>query len=377
MALSGNGRYLYVGLSDAPAVHRIDLSTTPPTSVRIPLSLDQNNSPGYATDLEPLDGDGTSFLVTTLFDQAAAVFDGSVRRQNRTTTAYSVRRLERTATPGIFFATGNSDATRLSVSASGVGVTRAVSNFMGSSLQLRGDLGVVGEPCLDFAAERAHLVSGNTLRSFSTATGTSTGNLPLPVTLTGDWAQACVRWGLDGFAILGNDKLFIARWSQAIPAGADLNGNGVSDAWEAAHFGGFTFDADGDPDADGVANALEYLFGGPPLGSSINPFQLLTDAEAEPDLFRIVFPRRTGLLLQSYVYETSADLGEWASPAGVTETVLSTQTVSGVVFETIEALGAGAASDGRLPAAAVVAPVALWICARSFAGAKCSRPAEP
>ena len=107
MALSGNGRYLYVGLSDSPEVHRIDLTASPLTSVRLPLGLSQWGNANYAQDIEVLDGDGTSFLVTGSSDAAAMVFDGAVRRTNRT-GIYSVTRIERTATPGVFVGYNNS-----------------------------------------------------------------------------------------------------------------------------------------------------------------------------------------------------------------------------------------------------------------------------
>lgn len=370
IALSGNGRYLYVGLTDSPEVHRIDLTTTPATSVRIALGNSQWGSANYAEDIEVLDGDGTSFLMAGLDDHAAAVFDGAIRRTNRT-GIYTVDRVERTGTAGAFVGYNNYSSsfglTDLSVTAAGVSISRTVSSLVSgyyadirgagnlllsstgrlvnsSALTLIADLGVIGRPCVDGPYGRAYLVNGNGLRSFDTATALATGTLALPVTSTGDWAQSCVRWGLDGIAILGNDgKIYMARWSQLIPAGIDLNGNGISDAWEAANFGTLQADLQFDPDGDGIASALEYFFGTSPFQSSSSPLQMSLSGSgnnlaASPASIRLVFPRRAGLAVGFYRFESSPDLTNWGLAVGVTQTVLSTETIDGVVIETVEAL---------------------------------------
>jgi uncharacterized repeat protein (TIGR01451 family) len=57
IAISSNGRYIYIGLTDAPEMLRVDLSTTPYTLVRVPLGTDYNSAL-YAQDVEVLDGAG-------------------------------------------------------------------------------------------------------------------------------------------------------------------------------------------------------------------------------------------------------------------------------------------------------------------------------
>ena len=47
---------------------------------RLALGTNQWGNASYAQDIEPLDGDGTSYLLTTQGDEAANVYDGAVRR---------------------------------------------------------------------------------------------------------------------------------------------------------------------------------------------------------------------------------------------------------------------------------------------------------
>ena len=370
MALSANGRYLYIGLSDVAEIHRIDLESPGYPSLRVPLGLNGWGDAGYAVDIEVLDGAGTSILATTSGDESALVIDGTVRRTDRT-GIYTVNHVERTATPGIFigYNTGISSfpLSRLSVTGSGVASIQTVNNLISyasdisgsgntvlssggslvnsSSLTLVSELGVAGRPCLDDAYARAFLVTGSTLRAFDAGTGAAAGSLTLPTTSTGDWALRCVRWGVDGFAILGSDKLYVARWSSMIPAGADLNLNGIADRWEAVNFGAACVSAD-DSDGDGIPNALEYLMGTSPTTLDVNPVQIsatmatgasVATAGGGQPLVHVVFPRRKDVSGGAYAYECSTDLRTWAPPVEVTEAVLSTRTVDGIEIETVDA----------------------------------------
>ncbi len=364
MALSTNGRYLYVGLTDVPEVHRIDLAAAGYPSARIPLGNSQWGSANYAEDIEPLDGDGTSFLMAGSDDHAAAVYDGSVRRGNRT-GIYSVDRIERSGTAGTFIGynsyTSGFGLTRLAVTSAGVSESQNVSNVVSgyyvdirtagnlllsssgllvdnSNLTLKASLGLTGRPCVDGPNQRAYLVNGNGLRAYNVMAGSATGTLTLPTTATGDWAQTCVRSGLDGFAILGNDgKIYIARWSATIPAGLDQNNDGIADAWAAANFGTLAVNPAGDGDSDGLAAALEYLFVTSPQQTSANPLQFSTANVGGQQVLHVTFPRRAGLAAGSYGYEMSQVLGTWNPVLNATETVLSTQTVGGVQIELVDA----------------------------------------
>lgn len=368
MALSANGRYLYVGLSDVPEVHRIDLNT-PSISLRIPLGLSQWGSENYAQDIEPLDGDGTSFLMTGSSDHAAAVYDGLVRRSNRT-GIYSVDRIERTGTPGVFVGynsyTSGFQISSLAVTPAGVSNTLQTGNVLnGYYLEIRGagnlllsssgllvdsanltlnaNLGFNGRPCLDLPNHRAYIVHENTLSGFDTTTLLPTGDFQLPFTTSAYWPseriEACIRWGLDGFAYLDSiGNIHIWRWSEAIPSSTDANADGISDAWEATHFSSLNVDPAGDDDGDGIRNFLEYLFVTSPLQASANPLRTSTITDGDARNIRLVFPRRAELPPRLYDYVISSDLTQWVPAPDVSETVISSQTVDGVRIETIEAL---------------------------------------
>ena len=346
IALSKNGRYLYVGLKDVPDVHRIDLSTKPYASVRIPLGLNGWNEASYATDIEPLDGDGTSFMITTLGDESASVYDGTVRRAQRT-GIYTIKQIERTATPNVFF---GFPASTLNVTASGVSITKSVPSLMpnssdvrgagnlavsehgylvdSSTLTLKANLGVLGGPCLDLGNGRAHFVTNEgVLRSFDLATGLPAGNFSLPLAV-GSWLHSVVRWGADGLAFLNNDgRLYFMRSSVVIPAGVDQNRDRIADAWAAKYFGDLQVSLSGDSDGDGVPHALEYLFGTSPVASSSAPsLQPTFDGSTAPPTVHLLFLRRAGVVLPTYTYEVSRDLASWGAAPDVAETVVSTTT---------------------------------------------------
>jgi uncharacterized repeat protein (TIGR01451 family) len=363
LALSGNGRYLYAALRDSTEVCRIDLESVPPTLLRIPLLTNAWGSGSYAQDIEVLDGDGTSFLVSLSSGSMAAVYDGIERRPNWS-GYYLADRIERTSIPGLFAAVctyiSSYPVSLLEVNASGV-VTRGSVNYLlnwaneirgaeglllGSSgalvnstnLTLLADFGVRGAPCLDVPNHRAYLVRGTNLFAFDTDTLLPAGSLPLPVSSAEDWAQACLRWGPDGLAILGTEgNIYIARWS-SVPAYADSDSDGVPDGWELGFFGRLDFDLGADPDGDGISNVFEYLLCTSPVEHSRHSFQgALVHAEGQSRL-RLVFTRRGGLNARPYVYEVSNDLAFWAAANAVSETVLSTQQVEGIPVETVEAL---------------------------------------
>lgn len=248
IAISPDGRYLYVGLYTPSELLRVDLSSEPHATTRIHLGTNPSGQAIYAQDIEVLDGDGTSFLMTGAYDHAAVVFDGSIPRPIRT-AQYSVSRIERTASPSLYvgynnytFPTATFATTKLSVTPSGVSIIQSNSSLIvsyfaelrgsgnlvlsssgrlvdTSAFTVRADLGISGMPCLDFENGRAYLLNGSTLYAFSTTTGSPAGTFTLPGNFS-NWGPTCVRWGTDSFAIAGNDgKLYLARWSSVIPGG--------------------------------------------------------------------------------------------------------------------------------------------------------------
>lgn len=234
MALSANGRYLYVGLSGDSALQRFDLSSSPLTSLRIPLHTSWG-APDYANDLEIMDGDGTSVMVAGTDSHAPAIYDGTVLRPVQPRTYYADV-IERTATPGLFIGYGGSSSdfllSFLQTGPDGVTVQSSLSTDLGfyTDIIVNGNriltskgqilnadtltsirhLNGSGLPLLDTAAGRAYLVSGGTMVAFNVNTGALMGAIPMNV---GQGIKA-IQWGSDGFAATGdNGFVSIARWT--------------------------------------------------------------------------------------------------------------------------------------------------------------------
>ena len=362
IALSANGRYLYIGLSDIRHLCRIDLQAPPPAIVPVPLVVSDYGDTGYATDIEVLKGDGKSVVVAIASSQEFINVIDDLTRRGTGNVVSSADSIEPTGTPGVFIALSskvwNASVTRLQVTATGLTKLEDQRNIFGgtarrshgrgdtlltstgylvdsSNLTLKLNLGCGGSPWLDAADHRAHLVDGKNLRSFDTTTGMEAASLALPTTGTGDWSLSCTRWGADGMAILGGDgKIHILRWSEL--GTIDEDGDGVSDVWENTYFGNLNSDLGADGDHDGLPGVIEYLFGSSPGASSVNPLKSSINGVPNAPVMTLEFPRRSGLA-DSYQIQTSANLDSWRAAAGVVETIISTQTVGDVSTETIRA----------------------------------------
>ncbi len=360
IALSGNGRYLYLGLSDIRHLCRIDLQANPPAIVPVPLVVSDFGDTGFATDIEVLDGDGKSVLVATSGGLLEVnVFDDLTRR-GPGNVSYSADSIEPTGTPGVFIAlsskVSNASVMRLQVTESGLTKLEEGRNIFGgiarrthgrgdtlltsngylvdsSNLTLKLELGPDGSPWLDAGNHRAYLVDGKNLRSFETTTGLAAATLALPTTGTGDWSLSTTRWGADGMAILGGDgKIYILRWSEL--GTVDEDGDGVSDTWETTHFGSLDSDLAADGDHDGLPNVIEYLYGNSPAAGSANPLKSSLRGIPDAPAMMLEFPRRSGLA-NSYQLQVSADLEIWSAATGAVETIVAIQTNGGVATETV------------------------------------------
>jgi len=363
IAISANGRYLYVGLADVSELARFDLQAVPPLRVQIPLDLPGDSDPRLATDIEVLDGDGTSVLIA---GRKMEVIDGIVRRPGY--AGSDSTRIERGATAetfvGFYPGLSSQPLARHSILPGGVVTYQQASNLLPSdsddiagagavvlsnsgylvnsaTLTVRHSLGISGRPCMD--GQRAYLVNGGAVRNFNPDTGAALESLPIPTSASGDWAHSCLRWGANGIAVLGKEgTLLLNRWTvlAADPdAPADANGDGIADGWALTHFGTATPGLDDDGDHDGIGAAFEYLFGASPEAFTASPLQLsVGNAAGGGKVIHLIYPRRVGIAAGSYRIEATHDPGSWAAATGVTETVLSTQTVNGVVIETVEAL---------------------------------------
>jgi uncharacterized repeat protein (TIGR01451 family) len=363
MALAPNGRYLYVGLVGASEIVRVDLDGPQYAPVRIPLANLRFNEAHYPGDLEVLDGDGTSFIVTSRSSRNVAVYDGTVRRPNFITSIDGVDRIERTAVPNRFVGMASDGSGRylrqFLVSPSGVSVAASGQVSLGGSniqasgnlvlsnygelartdtLTVQHDFSIRGTECLDAFNGRAYLVYAKYVRAFDLATRAPAGNLRLPVDEYYGWATQCIRWGSEGLAIAGRQHVYLARWSGATPPPADQNGDGISDSWALAYFGSTNIDINGDPDLDGTSNAFEYFFATSPLAANGASLSLGVTRSVAGNSLHLIYPRRAEIAPGTFGYERGASLQEWTAATGITESIIGSQMIDGVHVQTIEAV---------------------------------------
>ena len=374
MALSANGRYLYVGLLDVTAVHRIDLATDGHPSLRIPLVTNQWGWEILASDIEVLDGDGTSFMIVG--GNSARVYDGTVMRPNQT-ASYSVNRIKPSGAPGMFIGYRNVnyrfDMTRLALTASGVEVE---SNYVsgpsslgedvdgpsglvlfsdgrlvdGYTHLLKFDFGIRGIPCLDIPRERAYVATSSALHAFNTTTGAAAGILNLSLE-PGEQVSSCTRWGADGFAIRGETgRIYFVRGLAEFPApvrDATQRATQIAVQFAAHTLVQTTVNIVGARLVDmvGVYSAkvtkeggLDYLIGPSAASIAINPVQVTTEVGPVSNLIHITFSRRAGEGMPSYQYEISHEQTTWVPLPPVEETVISTEVVDGVMIENMDAV---------------------------------------
>jgi hypothetical protein len=98
------------------------------------------------------------------------------------------------------------------------------------------------------------------------------------------------------------------------------------DIWQYAHFRGAVSDASADPDGDGFTNLEEYAYGLDPLAqnaASAAP-QIALASYGDGSALTATFTRNTAATDVTLVVETSVDLVNWTSGAGVVATVAIT-----------------------------------------------------
>jgi uncharacterized repeat protein (TIGR01451 family) len=255
MAISGNGRYLYVALSDTPVVVRVDLAASPAAVTRIPLTGFDTFGVTFARDIAVLEGDGTSFIFAgaTPGSRGVAVYDGLVQRPQ--TVGSSFEWIEPTSDPNVFVATtenSGAELTKLLVAQNGVTTGTSQRGISGSVIRASGNLVLSrygwltnsntftlqatyvtsGAPALDAPRRRAFIVSNGTARAYEMMSGDLLGQMALPGLSTGfpdNSVRSALRWGADGFAVSAQDKLFVFRWSATLsdnPEGSDGDSSG-------------------------------------------------------------------------------------------------------------------------------------------------------
>lgn len=102
----------------------------------------------------------------------------------------------------------------------------------------------------------------------------------------------------------------------AIPAGADTDADGITDAWELEHAGNLvTFTINGDADGDGIPDVLEYAADSDPLDPADRGLRITDFAvSADTTLISLTWTSR---LSRRYHIESTGDLagGVWNESA--------------------------------------------------------------
>ena len=102
----------------------------------------------------------------------------------------------------------------------------------------------------------------------------------------------------------------------AIPAGADTDADGITDAWEREHAGNLTtFTINGDADGDGIPDVLEYAADSDPLDPADRGLRITAFAvSADTTLISLTWTSR---LSRRYHIESTSDLagGVWTESA--------------------------------------------------------------
>jgi hypothetical protein len=107
-------------------------------------------------------------------------------------------------------------------------------------------------------------VSGYNIYSNGTLIGSSTGT---SFKVTG--LAPSSAYGITVRAKDAAGNLSAASTSLQVTTITDVDGNGISDAWEMAYFGGIGVDPQADSDGDGLTNAQDYLVGRNPSVTSV------------------------------------------------------------------------------------------------------------
>ncbi len=346
MAISKNGRYLYVGIMSGPEIRRFDLDHPEQGAKRIGLNLQQwNTGLPRPFHIEALDSNESSFVVLSS-DWSIAAYDDDVMRPNRIWLVYPDS-FSKDVTADRFLVMDGFDVTRFEVNAAGVNDLGSNRFFNGGSgaigggfilmndgglwdsqtLEKRANFGFSGYPFLDVGNQRGYQNGYSSLRAYDLPTGKTVGQFTLPSSVYG---TKCIRWGTDGFAFGGwANKIRFLRWSLL---GGDVPGNAIAARGMTSSAGGST-----DSDGDGIPDGIEYLYGTSPSVGSRNSMELKRVHVGVEDIIQITFSRRLGIDRSEYDYQISSDLTHWNSPEEVVESVLSRENREGVEIEHIEA----------------------------------------
>ncbi|OYV07209.1 MAG: hypothetical protein CFE26_02230, partial [Verrucomicrobiales bacterium VVV1] len=212
---------------------------------------------------------------------------------------------------------------------SGASISWQISDWTGAAGAGRD--GIVSDT-LDLTASPSSpitvLVSEQSLGNFSNAPAT----FPLIQTTGGITGFSASKFVINqaGFTSGGgvwnvqlstNGKTLELVYSGATP---DSNGNGLHDTWEIAEFGNAAAGAqpaNGDADADGLSNLIEYALDTRPTSFSANPLVVDRELLSGSTYLRMTIPKNPGATQLSYLVEFSSDLSpaSWSAEGSVIE----------------------------------------------------------
>lgn len=355
LAVSGNGRYLFVGSNPGNEICRFDLSAESQAphrfkAVRMTSLL----------ALHPVDESGSVLLVSgaaangNYTNFTTAVFDGEVMRpgvinQWLTYTPVVARvidnrvyLLDNFIDAYAIDATGLVTLYRTSASVAGRGFAVngkvAVSSWgdvydLATGVRLRNMGGShEGFPLFDGKTGRFLIADARGVSSWEPETWSLVGTHPAN---TG-WVVRAIRWGDDGMAILADGKCHFLNW----PEGLGTTSGAVRSLSSAVS-------SPVDTDGDGIPDVMEDLFGYSPSHPDPNPLRVAFGVKDGHGVIRMELIRRAGISPQAYGYEVSRDLVRWTRLADAEETQISRFTINGMEMEKVEVeVPSGGVSSG-------------------------------
>ena len=236
LVVTDDGSYAYVSLPDEHSVARIDLESRS-VVLTIPLPIyDWSEihppSPTIAMDIEPVPGLPRTIIVPlaetccTPKRAGTIVLDDAVERPIRS----GGHRVEADPRGDVVYTVGSGGFSKVRLVPNGIRFVESVSLassdhtdivedggwvFSGDGWMMDGeylmrlvDYPLVGHIRPDTRNGRVHFFSGTTLRTFQYRTGDELGSLPLP---EAEGSSALVRFGMDGMAFGGTDRVIFLR----------------------------------------------------------------------------------------------------------------------------------------------------------------------
>lgn len=243
LAVSGNGRFLYVGIDGAAAIRRVTLPSLT-AGPQFEVGTDPSFGPMLAEDIEVQPGNANVIAVSLLRPGISprhggvAIFDNGVRRPEVTQEYTGSNRIEFSADPGVVYGYNNETTEfgfrTLQVNDQGVSEVKVTRDLIsGFSVDIEYDSGFVFAASGEVVNPIPHTLRGTFsvgffalsvlpevskdqvlfltetgIEAFRFSTFTPTGSTPLPGELTGT-PRHLVRWGSNGLALHTDSQVVI------------------------------------------------------------------------------------------------------------------------------------------------------------------------